>query len=394
MSNDNETPSPPSEDTEDEDILYRDGDDAQSFIQPAISPVQTRLTLPKVLAAERAAAMAQLEGGAGASSDGADDQELYGPRHTKSMPISQRQAKILAGSSGRDGTVPPSPRQPNQGALARLPSPWHPGAKEFVIEDLKRKPALSGVFGSSTRIKRASSIGDSAMRRLSKAFDSVNLPNFSSSSFFSTTNKDDHPISSSDLTRSPATLQKVPNSQNSPQPDSKSSGRDGDVSNGSLTLQRTLSDDSALYHSLSHVSSYGDDERWTHIREQVNVRLKAIKDSWDAPTFKLPSKFTPPPPPQSTPTPMLTIFRHIPRLPQTPLPKPLLLLPCPQAKRGRPLPLPRPRPGVLNGRHCHPRRLPRLRPALLPPSPPPTLGPRKVRPKHPQGQPRSRSQPK
>ncbi len=43
-----------------------------------------------------------------------------------------------------------------------------------------------------------------------------------------------------------------------------------------------------LYHSLSRVSSLGDDDRWSNTREQKNSRLKAITDSWDRPTFKLP----------------------------------------------------------------------------------------------------------
>lgn len=44
-----------------------------------------------------------------------------------------------------------------------------------------------------------------------------------------------------------------------------------------------------LCRSLSGVSSYDDDERWKHVREQRNSRLKAITDSWDRPTFKLPA---------------------------------------------------------------------------------------------------------
>ena len=43
-----------------------------------------------------------------------------------------------------------------------------------------------------------------------------------------------------------------------------------------------------LYNSLSRVSSYGDDDRWGNVREQTNARLKAIKVSWDRPTFKMP----------------------------------------------------------------------------------------------------------
>lgn len=37
------------------------------------------------------------------------------------------------------------------------------------------------------------------------------------------------------------------------------------------------------------MSSFGDDERWTHVREQVNSRFKAIVDSFEPPSFKLPS---------------------------------------------------------------------------------------------------------
>ncbi len=54
-------------------------------------------------------------------------------------------------------------------------------------------------------------------------------------------------------------------------------------------LRKSTSDDSLLYHSLSRVSSLGDDGRWENTREQINSRFKAIMDSLpDVPTFKLP----------------------------------------------------------------------------------------------------------
>ncbi|KAK4979696.1 hypothetical protein LTR28_003131, partial [Elasticomyces elasticus] len=47
------------------------------------------------------------------------------------------------------------------------------------------------------------------------------------------------------------------------------------------TLRRSASDGSLMtVRTLSHVSSLGDDSRFEHIQEQVNSRLKAIKDSW------------------------------------------------------------------------------------------------------------------
>ena len=287
-----ETPSPPSEGLEDEDILYGDGDDAQSFMQPAISPVATRIASPKVLAAERAAAMERLQGEA--SSDHTDEHGTFGPKHAHTEPISKLQPKkrTEAGHGEGSASLQSRPPQRSQTLVTRLPSPWHSGPREFVVDDLKtRKPALTGVFGSSTRHQRASSLGESALKRLSKALDSVNLPNFSTSSFFSPSHKENHaPLSPKPTSQSRAVPANAPLGQSSPRADSASQGQALDVSKDSLALQRTQSDDSALYHSLSRVSSYGDDERWTHIREQVNVRMKAIKDSWDAPTFKLPSK--------------------------------------------------------------------------------------------------------
>jgi hypothetical protein len=63
------------------------------------------------------------------------------------------------------------------------------------------------------------------------------------------------------------------------------------------TLRHATSDDSLLYHTLSRVSSLGDDERFVHVREQVNVRIKAIKDSFDTPSFRLPQMPSRLPPP-------------------------------------------------------------------------------------------------
>lgn len=277
-----QTPSPVSDGTEDEDILYGDQDDAQSFIQPAISPVATRLTSPKTTAAERAAAMERL--GADISFDGSEDQESIG---SMLEPATTLPGRKLSDSRGGEApmTLASPPPQRSKTVREGLPAPWQSRPKDFIVDEKTRKPALTGVFGSSTRPRRSTSMGENALKRISKALDSVNLPSFSSSSFFSSTSPHKHaPISSpSFLAQSRSVLQKKSLGNGPPSP--------GPVSEkNSLALKRTISDDSVLYHSLSHVSSFGDDDRFTHIREQVNVRLKAIKDSFDAPTFKIPSK--------------------------------------------------------------------------------------------------------
>ncbi|KAG6109548.1 hypothetical protein E4U13_005789 [Claviceps humidiphila] len=55
-------------------------------------------------------------------------------------------------------------------------------------------------------------------------------------------------------------------------------------------LRRVTSDESMLYHSLSRQSSLGDDNKFHDVREMVNIRFMAIKDSLpDVPNFKMPS---------------------------------------------------------------------------------------------------------
>lgn len=54
-------------------------------------------------------------------------------------------------------------------------------------------------------------------------------------------------------------------------------------------LRRVTSDDSILYHSLSRASSLGDDDRFHDVREMVNIRFMALRDSLpDVPNFKMP----------------------------------------------------------------------------------------------------------
>ena len=55
-------------------------------------------------------------------------------------------------------------------------------------------------------------------------------------------------------------------------------------------LRRSTSDQSLVtQRTLSRVESLGDDSRFEHVQDQVNSRLKAIKDSWQDSNIKLPS---------------------------------------------------------------------------------------------------------
>ena len=59
---------------------------------------------------------------------------------------------------------------------------------------------------------------------------------------------------------------------------------------GPPVLRRSTSDQSLQLHSaLSRVSSLGDDTRFEKVQEQVNNRMKAIKDSWQDSSIRMPS---------------------------------------------------------------------------------------------------------
>ncbi|KAI3343313.1 hypothetical protein F4824DRAFT_4653 [Ustulina deusta] len=293
----------PSDDGDGEEPLDIDQDDAQSFIQPALSPVATRLTLPKTPAAEKAAAMDQLPGG-----------RLFDI--VESDPAA-KSASLLPPPSSYYGAVAPVPSHgtPQQRGftlgqlpsslpyMSRFPSPWVSGPKELVVDNESgSKSAMAGVFGQG-RHQRASSGGQDTLKRLRDALPSISLPSlFSTPSLTKATEPDiKGPATSNDGTTESKQIYsplKYPASQDDltsadlasrsaerlPIPRPPSSIRSGRP----RVIRRSTSDESMLYHSLSRVSSSGDDERWDHIREQRNSRFKAITDSWDRPTFKLP----------------------------------------------------------------------------------------------------------
>ncbi|KAI1772512.1 hypothetical protein F4818DRAFT_449532 [Hypoxylon cercidicola] len=263
--------SPTSDSAPEEEALYIDLDDAQSIIQPALSPVATRLTLPKTPAAEKAAALERLpSGGLFSVSEGTvtpDPEPLSSPgvgrdpaNHTATVKAPTRQSRGF--SLGQ--------LSPSQSPTYRFPSPWQSGPKQMMVQgEPGSRPALSSVFGqSSNSHRRTSSGGADTLKRIREALPS--MPSISLQSFFS-----------------------GPSSAKSIGPDAKRTP----LSNGSTLslpptrprpMRRSTSDESMLYHSLSRVSSLGDDDRWNDIREQKNSRLKAITDSWDRPSFKMP----------------------------------------------------------------------------------------------------------
>ena len=260
-----------------DDVLYADQDDAQSFIQPVLSPVATRLTSARTPAAEKAAAMDHLPGG-GLFDHGSGPM----PALSHSSDSSTDPDDEVTPTTAYRSSTPPLPPPP-----PGLPSPWQAEPRVFTVTESpptspKMSSSMFGVF--QNRPGRSSSGGEKAIKRLSKVLPSLSLPtrsgfmaSMASPSFLSSFQKDGgksrahhHQLGHGEAGMAHA--------GDSP----------ADPKSYAPALRKSTSNDSLLYHSLSRVSSFGDDSRFVNVREQVNSRFKAIKDSWDGPQFRMP----------------------------------------------------------------------------------------------------------
>ncbi|KAK0722857.1 hypothetical protein B0T26DRAFT_750203 [Lasiosphaeria miniovina] len=304
-----------SDGAEDDEDVYGDQDDAQSFIQPAMSPVATRLTSPRTPAVERAAAMDDLlpeRGPFEAPGDGEAggfhiiDEASLKNGTTDSSPLSTASEPFAP--PRRRTTVGTYPVHQPQGSS--MPMPWQAGPKTFLIDEpANSKPAssMSNVFGGPSRVQRSASAGENALKRLSKALPSISIPtglipSIPTPSFFSSSSSQkDEPaaqpqksspqlMSDRIAARWETTWGYISSGYTTPNPSSPNPGTPLTPAPSAKTpaLRKSTSDDSLLYQSLSRVSSFGDDNRFVNVREQVNSRIKAIRDSWDGPSFRLP----------------------------------------------------------------------------------------------------------
>ncbi|PHH62547.1 hypothetical protein CDD81_6933 [Ophiocordyceps australis] len=259
---------------DDDDCVFDDADGAQAALQPAMSLAASHLTSCRTPAAEKAAALQHGQGEVGFFDGAVTDTEP--------------EADSL-GQSPHDeaANAPPVSRHP-------LPSPWVAGPKTIVVEKGPGRQRQSrGVLASAfapTRHQTAPSTGqDSTLRKLQKAMPSLSLnmpthllPSLPTSFLgsFAGDQKQGQPPSK------PPSLDLV-----APQAlGSKNSVAESALPSRPSVLRRVTSDDHLLYHSMSRASSLGDDERFHDVREMVNIRFMALKDSLpDVPNFRMPS---------------------------------------------------------------------------------------------------------
>ena len=293
----------------------------QSAIGISIGQEQTRLTSPKTPAAEKAAALDQTDGGV--LFEGFEDHIDVAPDKLPTPHLSS------SSESESEGAVAASQRQER---LARLPSPWRAGPKTFQERASDHRAILRNTLQNGTR-RRASSNGSmgDTVRKYLPSFPSLpktkdlhfSLPSFSAFSLDGQTapGTSDRrrrgtytPASGGIPQRDGADQSKFERSQSTsrdtisppPQPSTTPLPQREFRTDSETTiappaarssaerpiprLRRSNSEGSLLvYRAKSFASSLGDDSRFESVQEQVNSRLKAIRDSWQDANFKFPS---------------------------------------------------------------------------------------------------------
>ncbi|KAL7906284.1 hypothetical protein GGI35DRAFT_470946 [Trichoderma velutinum] len=275
-----------------DDLMIPDQDDAQAFLQPAMSAAASHLTSLHTPAIEKAAALKGLgangffdepelhvSGDDDGDGDGDGDTTPEAATSPKSPSHIPRKPIIQLGPVPKD--------EPRRHAP---PSPWK---SQALTKDGGHFSDARGILQAAfepTR-QRSRSAGQEALKKLQQA-SSHFLPSLPKGFLSSFT---DGKQSQRSRSVAPRRLGQASSASNSPPSQSPADGHldpnaATDAESRPPLLRRVTSDDSMLYHSLSRASSLGDNDRFTDVRSQVNVRFMAIKDSLpDVPNFKMPS---------------------------------------------------------------------------------------------------------
>ncbi|KAL3423617.1 hypothetical protein PVAG01_05364 [Phlyctema vagabunda] len=307
---------PPNDDLSDELSDETEGmevpltnEDAQSLVGPAISRAATRIALnsAQTPAAEKAAAMEELEGGGMFDSEPESptldmDQAAAVGLQPQSVPQPEPPEKSNPGLGLSLGSLPAPSMQEDQ---LGFPSPWQAGPKVMQRSEATQS-ALQTAFGK----RRSLSGGADTLKKLiPKSFPTMaQARNYFSSAAFGSGQRSPSPSRSP---REPAFPRSPGRSMTAGSPLTSAHQSRANDSTATLrpegtppltptvpiagsavrpkAIRRVTSDDSLLYHSLSRTSSLGDDTRFENHHEQVNSRVKAIRDSLqDRSSFRMP----------------------------------------------------------------------------------------------------------
>ncbi|KAM3428750.1 hypothetical protein NHJ13734_008461 [Beauveria thailandica] len=295
-----------------EHSTYPDQDDVQAVLQPAMSRAASHLTSIHTPAVEKVAAMERMTGffetpavvAEDSNDDDDDDDAATATATTTKRPSTPLKAAVAANHK----SSPPS-----------MPTPFNSQdvyQQSTTTTTTTRTQHTKSLLGSSlgpTRHQRSGSAGQDALKRFQKVLPSFGSPSSflptkylnnladsmpsisigghhatrSSRSQTTTTTGGDAPRLQAQTKTMPVM---APPADSSRLQQQQQQQQQQQPRPGSLSLRRTASDESILYHTLSRQSSLGDDDRFHDVREMVNMRLLAFRDSLpDVPNFKMPS---------------------------------------------------------------------------------------------------------
>ncbi|KAJ5038255.1 uncharacterized protein L3040_007122 [Drepanopeziza brunnea f. sp. 'multigermtubi'] len=292
-------------------------EDAQSLIELSMSRAATRLKSPLTPAVEKAAAMEEMDGGGFFDSDDVEtppaaveqqsEADLSSPgspksKSSSSLPVPENVPEVITQAEAISPGRLPSPKMEEPAS----PTPWHPGRKSLTFDPKEhgRQSSMATVFGGNSSRTRSLSGGAEALKKLlPKGLPSIaqvghlfgsssnNSSKTRSSGSVKLAKESSFPRSArSPKSRSPERSLSPLSSEPiaAPQPQNIKETTPSGPKRPPI-LRRTTSDNSLLYHSLSRTSSLGDDTRFENHREQVNSRVKAIRDTLqDRSSFRLP----------------------------------------------------------------------------------------------------------
>lgn len=285
----------PTNDDESHEDLVLPEEDVHSVIGVSISRAQTRLLSPQTPKAEKTAALDLNWGADGMYEDTQDEIQCEESGSTLQEDPSHESDLAWNTNPGKAEIVP------NLSPEINLPSPWRATPKVFeepVKSDqqcyLSRSRASSGptTMLESLNFKRFMSTFHSFSLPKSSSLKDLSLPSISS--MFSGS-KDTSPSKKSTNARRRAATALSPSLDSNNRVQSgtgavKDVMSSRDFNTRSPSLRRVASDQSLMLRPIiSPGSTLGDDSRWEHVQDQVNSRFKAIMDSFQDSSIRLPS---------------------------------------------------------------------------------------------------------
>jgi hypothetical protein len=296
-------------------------EDARTAIGVSISREQTRLTSPQTPAVEKAAAIDRQGGFFGGDASVRETTLIEEPEEDEEEVDVEGQGVTTESRDYEEESGTPEahkiPERSPRRTPIRLPSPWRAESSVQWYQSAKGK---SGIFDGLFNRKRSSTGPDST---LAKSFLSSlpSIPKSFSIGSSSTGTNDVKTVSRTTSNDSSKRMSFMPLSDfekrlDTPREDPHDPPRGIEtisqsteakdrhaaleavvsptsapsVRSRAALLRRSTSDQSLVtQRTLSRVETLGDDSRFENVQDQVNSRLKAIKDSWQDSNIKLPS---------------------------------------------------------------------------------------------------------